>query len=52
MINGDLADKGGKRQRMWRRDYLRYNDFSSMKDMANQLKKYRANESGGNNNNG
>ena len=48
MISGELADKGGKRQKMWKRDYLRHNDFSSMNDMADQLKKFRANESGAN----
>jgi len=48
MLSGEPADKGGKRQKMWKRDYLRHDDFSSMNDMANQLKKFRANESGAN----
>jgi hypothetical protein len=39
MINsGDGIDKG-KRQKMWRRDMVRSDDFFKMKDMIGRLKK-------------
>ena len=33
---------------MWKRDFLRGDDFYKMKDMVSKLKKHRSNEAGGN----
>ena len=32
---------------MWRRDIVRYDDLTKMKDMVHKLKKFRSSETGG-----
>ena len=44
MINGDSADKSLRKQRIWKKDFLRQDDFSKMKDMVQRLRKYRTSE--------
>lgn len=34
LANGETVDKNMRRQKMWKKDYLRYDDFSKMKDMV------------------
>lgn len=43
-MNGDSADKSVKKQRVWKKDMLRTDDFSKMKDMISKLRKHRVNE--------
>ena len=44
-MNGDSADKSVKKQRVWKKDMLRIDDFSKMKEMVAKLRKHRQNES-------
>lgn len=44
MLNGDSADKSVKKQRVWKKDMLRQDDFTKMKEMMGRLKKVRINE--------
>ena len=44
LINGDSADKSVRKQRIWKKDFLRQDDFSKMKDMVQRLRKYRNSE--------
>ncbi len=41
LLNGDSADKSVKKQRVWRKDMLRTDDFSKMKEMVTRLRKHR-----------
>lgn len=47
MLNGDSADKSVKKQRVWKKDGLRLDDFSKMKEMVGRLRKHRQNEAKG-----
>lgn len=49
LLNGDSADKSVKKQRVWKKDMLRMDDFSKMKEMVQRLRKHRVNEAKGNN---
>jgi hypothetical protein len=44
LLNGDSADKSVKKQRVWKKDMLRQDDFTKMKEMVGRLKKVRVNE--------
>lgn len=44
LLNGDSADKSVKKQRVWKKDMLRQDDFTKMKEMVVRLKKVRVNE--------
>jgi len=44
LLNGDSADKSVKKQRVWKKDMLRQDDFTKMKEMMGRLKKVRVNE--------
>lgn len=44
LLNGDSADKSVKKQRVWKKDMLRQDDFSKMKEMVTRLRKVRQNE--------
>lgn len=44
MLNGDSADKSVKKQRVWKKDMLRQDDFTKMKEMVGRLRKVRQNE--------
>ncbi len=44
LLNGDSADKSVKKQRVWKKDMLRQDDFSKMKEMVQRLRKHRVNE--------
>ena len=44
LLNGDSADKSVKKQRVWKKDMLRTDDFSKMKEMVQRLRKHRVNE--------
>ena len=46
-MNGDSADKSVKKQRVWKKDMLRQDDFSKMKEMVGRLRKHRQNETKG-----
>jgi len=47
LANGETVDKNMRRQKMWKKDYLRYDDFSKMKDMVQRLRKHRVTETAG-----
>lgn len=51
LLNGDSADKSVKKQRVWKKDMLRMDDFSKMKEMVQRLRKHRVNEAKSTNNN-
>lgn len=40
-MNMEIAEKGQKKQKMWRRDLVRSEDNFKMKDMISKLKKIR-----------
>lgn len=44
LLNGDSADKSVKKQRVWKKDMLRQDDFSKMREMVTRLRKHRQNE--------
>ncbi len=44
LLNGDSADKSVKKQRVWKKDMLRQDDFSKMREMVVRLRKHRQNE--------
>jgi hypothetical protein len=44
LLNGDSADKSVKKQRVWKKDMLRQDDFGKMKEMVTRLRKVRQNE--------
>lgn len=41
LLNGDSADKSVKKQRVWKKDMLRQDDFSKMREMVTRLRKHR-----------
>lgn len=41
LLNGDSADKSLKKQRGWKKDMLRQDDFSKMREMVARLRKHR-----------
>ena len=43
-------EKGQKKQKLWKRDIVRSEDSSKMKDMVSKLKKFRVAENSNNNN--
>ena len=47
LINGETVDKSLRKQRMWKKDILRHDDFGKMKDMVTRLRKHRVNEQAG-----
>jgi len=47
LLNGESY--GMKKQRMWKKDILRQNDTTQMKDLISKLRKHRQNENGGQN---
>jgi hypothetical protein len=47
LLNGDSADKSVKKQRVWKKDMLRTDDFQKMKEMVVRLRKHRINEARG-----
>lgn len=44
LLNGDSADKSVKKQRVWKKDMLRQDDFQKMREMVVRLRKHRVNE--------
>lgn len=44
LLNGDSADKSVKKQRVWKKDMLRQDDFTKMREMVTRLRKHRVNE--------
>ena len=44
LLNGDSADKSVKKQRVWKKDMLRLDDFQKMREMVVRLRKHRVNE--------
>jgi len=44
LLNGDSADKSVKKQRVWKKDMLRTDDFQKMREMVVRLRKHRVNE--------
>ena len=47
LLNGDSADKSVKKQRVWKKDMLRQDDFQKMREMVVRLRKHRVNEARG-----
>lgn len=50
LVNSDNIDKGQKKQKMWKRDVVRSEDHSKMREMMQKLKKFRVAENANSNN--
>lgn len=46
LINGESQDKSVRKQKIWKKDMLRQDDFLCMKEMVLKLRKHRQNENG------